>query len=340
MKVSIITTIYKAEKDLPKLLDSMMAQKSENLEFFLIDNGSPDNCKKICEEYACKDNRFVVVSLDHNIGYIRARQFGIENCNGDYVAFCDSDDFLEPEGYDKAIEIILKYNIDVYMTAFKINNGCVCNVENVPYKVGLYCNNEIKNIILPQAFGAFNNSPMLQGFQWKQIIKKQIIAENAIRFIPELKPCEDQIFNIDVLSKCSSVYVDDNVIYNYVVNAESITAKSALLFDIKHEWNQFENLVKEKEKRAKAPDERQAICNQALYTLYWFFLGVSRRTDKGLFEAIKNVNNIIDSSLIDSVIPKSEKPKCFTMILFRALLKRHHYGAIIMLVRTAKLLNR
>lgn len=340
MKVSIITTIYKAEKDLPKLLDSMMAQKSENLEFFLIDNGSPDNCKRICEEYASKDKRFVIVSLDNNIGYIRARQFGIENCSGDYVAFCDSDDFLEREGYDKAIEIILKNNVDLYMTSFKVHHGSLCEVKSVPYKVGLYCGDEIKNIILPQAFGTFNDSPMLQGFQWKQIIKKSIIVENAINFIPELKPCEDQIFNIDVLKNCSSVYVDNNVIYNYVVNEDSITVKGALLFDINHEWNQFKNLVQEKEKRADTLDQRLAICNQALYTLYYFFSGASRTTDLSLFKVIKNVNNIIDSSLIDSVIPKSEKPKCFTMILFREFLKRHLYGAIIMFLRTAKLFNR
>ena len=98
--------------------------------------------------------------------------------------------------------------------------------------------------------------------------------------------------------------------------------------------------LKYRMRRTSQASVRHFKANQALYTLYWFFLGVSRRTDKGLFDVIKNVNNIIDSSLIDSVIPKSEKPKCFTMILFRALLKLHHYGAIIMLVRTAKLLNR
>ena len=60
MKISIITTIYKAERDLPRLLESMMAQESSELEFFLIDNGSPDKCGEICEEYKRKDKRFVL----------------------------------------------------------------------------------------------------------------------------------------------------------------------------------------------------------------------------------------------------------------------------------------
>ena len=98
MKISIITTVYKAEQDLPRLLDSMMAQKSPGLEFFLIDNGSPDRCGEICREYAKKDPRFTVYTLKENIGYIRARNLGIKVCDGDYVGFCDSDDYLEPGG--------------------------------------------------------------------------------------------------------------------------------------------------------------------------------------------------------------------------------------------------
>ena len=73
MKLSIITTIYKAEKDLPRLLDSMMQQKSPELEFFLIDNGSPDRCGEIAAEYAMRDSRFTLYTIKDNIGYIRAR---------------------------------------------------------------------------------------------------------------------------------------------------------------------------------------------------------------------------------------------------------------------------
>ena len=106
MRISIVTTIYKAEKDLPRLLESMMSLKSPDLEFFLIDNGSPDRCGEICKEYAKKDDRFFVRTLEDNIGYIRARMLGIRECHGDYVGFCDSDDYLEPDGYDHAFQVI------------------------------------------------------------------------------------------------------------------------------------------------------------------------------------------------------------------------------------------
>ena len=70
MKISIITTIYKAEKELPRLLDSMMAQKSSELEFFLIDNGSPDKCGEICRDYAKRHGRFKTFTIKDNIGHI------------------------------------------------------------------------------------------------------------------------------------------------------------------------------------------------------------------------------------------------------------------------------
>ena len=83
MRISIVTTIYKAEKDLPRLLDSMMALRNPDLEFYLIDNGSPDRCGEICAEYARKDSRFFVLTLKENIGYIRARMLGLKECHGD-----------------------------------------------------------------------------------------------------------------------------------------------------------------------------------------------------------------------------------------------------------------
>ena len=83
MKVCIITTVYNAAEDLPRLLNSMMAQKSSELEFFLIDNGSTDNSRSICEEYAKLDNRFKIFIIKENVGYICARNIGIKEVTAD-----------------------------------------------------------------------------------------------------------------------------------------------------------------------------------------------------------------------------------------------------------------
>lgn len=263
MKISIITTVYKAEQDLPRLLESMMAQKSPELEFFLIDNGSPDRCGEICREYAAKDPRFTVHTLKENIGYIGARNHGIQVCDGDYIGFCDSDDYLEPGGYDRAVEQLKKTECDLYITAWKT----ISSAETVccpPYAPGVYTGQEL----LPQAFGPVESKGILHGFAWKQIFRHSIVLNNKFQFIEELKPYEDQVFNIDMLSRCAKVCVDDQVIYNYIVNEQSITAQMTQKFDAHAEWNRLTALYREKDARVALPVHREAMCNQLLLALY------------------------------------------------------------------------
>ena len=245
----------------------MMALKNPELEFFLIDNGSPDRCGEICAEYAKKDNRFFVRTLNENIGYIRARMLGVQECHGDYVGFCDSDDYLEPGGYDCALRVIDDNGCDLYITSHMVHFGSGNLLMNPPYKKGLYQSESINQVILPQAFGFLKGRDRLHGFMWKQIYKKEIIVKNGISLIEDLKPWEDQVFNIDVLKHCQSVFIDDNVIYHYFANSGSITASLIQNFDADSFWTRTRYLYHEKIKRAESFIERRAAANAALYNI-------------------------------------------------------------------------
>lgn len=251
MKLSIITTIYKAEKDLPRLLDSMIQQKSPELEFFLIDNGSPDRCGEICKEYLAKDPRFILYTIEENIGYIGARNKGLSLVDADYVGFCDSDDYLEPGGYDHAIEILKRYNCDLYLTSWNTDYGDKVVHNYLPYNPGFYTGEQIEENIVPNAFGPAKGKGKLHGFVWKEIFKFEIAKSKS--FIEELKPYEDQIFNIDIISECASVYIDKYPIYNYVVNENSITANLCKHYDIQSDWERNKLLFYEKTKRVTIP---------------------------------------------------------------------------------------
>lgn len=268
MKLSIITTVYKAENDLPRLLDSMMAQKSPELEFFLIDNGSPDRCGEICREYAEKDPRFTVYTLKENIGYIRARNLGLEVCDGDYIGFCDSDDYLEPGGYDRAVEKIKETDCDFYAAAFKTVAPDQERVDLLPFRTGLYEGDAVRETLLPQLFGHLTGRPMLPGFMWKHVIRHSIAAANGIRFYEPLKPYEDQLFNIDVMKHSRRVYIDDSVIYNYIVNPQSITAKMVENFDAEAEWQRVRGLYEQKLRRSENEAEHTALSNLAVWYTY------------------------------------------------------------------------
>ena len=91
--VSVIIPIYKAEKYLSMCVDSVLNQTYQNLEVILVDDGSPDNCPAICDEYAQKDKRIRVIH-QKNAGLSMARNAGLDICTGDYITFVDSDDAL------------------------------------------------------------------------------------------------------------------------------------------------------------------------------------------------------------------------------------------------------
>lgn len=110
--ISIIVPIYKAEKYLDKCVESLINQTYKDIEIILVDDGSPDNCPKICDDWAKKDERVKVVHKE-NGGEISARFAGIEHANGNYIGFVDSDDWIENDMYEYLYSLINKYSADV-----------------------------------------------------------------------------------------------------------------------------------------------------------------------------------------------------------------------------------
>lgn len=111
-KISIIVPIYKVEKYLKKCIDSIINQTYSNLEIILVDDGSPDNCPNICDEYAKKDNRIIVIHKK-NGGLSDARNVGIEQATGKYISFIDSDDYITNDYIEYLYKLITSYDGDV-----------------------------------------------------------------------------------------------------------------------------------------------------------------------------------------------------------------------------------
>lgn len=335
MKVSIITTIYKAENDLPRLLDSMMAQRSPELEFFLIDNGSPDHCGEICAEYAKKDSRFKVFTLKENIGYIRARNLGIQECDAEYIGFCDSDDFLEPRGYDNAIQKLKETGCDLYITSYKTLSDERVIENNLPFKKGLYEKEDIEKLILPQVFGSLPNKAMLHGFAWKQIFRRELILNNGLSFMVELQPYEDQIFNIDMIKQCEKLYVDSNCIYNYIINTQSITAKLVEHFNAEAEWRRLSLLYKEKKKRIENEMQKEACANQILYGIYTMLLCMVKQKNIGISVLVKQAEDILSPQMVLELIKSSSNEVDRIMKFVKKCLRKQNYYKLFFAMRLA-----
>ena len=112
--LSVIIPVYQAEQVLEKCIDSVLAQSFQDLEIILVDDGSTDRSGVICDNYAKQDSRIKVIHKK-NAGVSAARNSGLSLASGEYIAFVDSDDYLEPNMYQSMMDKMLKYNCDVVM---------------------------------------------------------------------------------------------------------------------------------------------------------------------------------------------------------------------------------
>ncbi len=111
-KISVIVPIYKVEPYLRKSLDSIVGQTYQNLEIILVDDGSPDGCGAICDEYAARDERITVIHKP-NGGVSSARNAGLERATGDWIGWVDPDDWIEGDMYEYLLENAKKYGADI-----------------------------------------------------------------------------------------------------------------------------------------------------------------------------------------------------------------------------------
>lgn len=112
-KISIITPVYKVEEYLPRCIDSILAQTHTDLELILVNDCSPDGSGAICDAYAEKDSRVRVIHQPKNGGVAKARMAGIAAATGDFVGFVDSDDWVEPDMYEKLLALLHEHGADI-----------------------------------------------------------------------------------------------------------------------------------------------------------------------------------------------------------------------------------
>lgn len=153
--ISVIVPVYKVEEYIHQCVDSIVGQTYRNLEIILVDDGSPDSCPMICDEYAKKDSRIKVIHKE-NGGLSDARNAGMSICTGDYIAFVDSDDWIEPEMYFSMIAMMQEKNLDiVFCTVREIINGEKAGIRYEYYPDGTIIDaKEIQKLVLKDEIAA------------------------------------------------------------------------------------------------------------------------------------------------------------------------------------------
>lgn len=212
--ISVIVPVYKVEQYLDKCIDSIVNQTYKNLEIILVDDGSPDNCPKMCDDWAKKDKRIKVIHKG-NGGVSLARNIGIDESTGEYISFVDSDDWIENTFFEELLNISLKYN-SKYIT---------CGYKRVYDTHVEYINNSnrINEINSSDYLIKLLNVQNGYGFVHMKLINRDVI--DNLRFDEELKVGEDALFNVKLCNNTDSVVIYNKALYNYYFNNNSVVRK-------------------------------------------------------------------------------------------------------------------
>lgn len=209
-KISVIIPIYNVENYLEKCIESVINQTYKNLEIILVNDGSTDGCKEICDRYKASDKRIKVIHKK-NGGISDARNWGIDNATGDYIAFLDSDDWIDLGLYENLYNNIIKEKCDISMCNYKRTYDNKSNLKHSDKKV-IYTNHEILKEL-------YTDKQILIVVVWNKLFKKELF--NSFRF-PVGKIHEDEYLIPSVLYKANKiVYLEKELIY-YRITPNSI----------------------------------------------------------------------------------------------------------------------
>jgi len=222
LKISIIIPIYNAERYLEECLNSVVLQDWRNCEIILINDGSKDNSLAICRKFAEQDNRIVIIDKE-NGGVSSARNAGLEQATGEYIAFVDSDDWIDKSIYSSIFEKF-EEQFDIAITGI-VFKGLKEEKEDNSFFEDEYVGDSIKMNLMPKFYfygKGFQKKP-IAGHTHNMIFKKDLI--DKIRFITEVRYAEDLLFCLMCLHKANKVVIDKNYHYFYRRNIGSITEK-------------------------------------------------------------------------------------------------------------------
>lgn len=216
--ISVIVPVYKVEQYLHRCVDSILAQTYTNLEVILVDDGSPDDCGRICDDYAAKDSRVQVVHKV-NGGLSSARNAGLAVATGRYVGFVDSDDYIHAQMYEKLHRVLVENDAQISVCSYVYVDEVTGQADG-----GMAAVNPLKNGVLStrQAYEAINSYRPGYSFYvtaWNKLYERTVFdgclfAEGRLH--------EDEFIVHHLMKRCRRIAVTEDVLYYYVQRSGSI----------------------------------------------------------------------------------------------------------------------
>ncbi|ABJ59254.1 hypothetical protein BTI66_09050 [Lactobacillus delbrueckii subsp. bulgaricus] len=217
VKVSIIVPVYKAEASIVRCIESILGQTYHNIELLLIEDGSPDNSGEICDRYA-GDPRVKVIH-NTNQGVSHARNTGLEYATGEYITFCDSDDYYTPNHVKENIYAAMKHGSDITISGYYIekHGKFVSSVHMT--NASLSKDDVVKHFTVDNEVG---------GYCWNKLYKREVLQ--GVKFPKNLEVLEDTYFLCSAMKRARKIYYLAEPLYYYCDNQNSATRNMDMLY--------------------------------------------------------------------------------------------------------------
>jgi glycosyltransferase involved in cell wall biosynthesis len=279
--ISVVVPVYKVEEYLDKCVESIINQTYKNLEIILVDDGSPDNSPKKCDEWSKKDNRIKVINKK-NGGVSSARNTGIDKSKGEWITFVDADDWIETT-----------YVEDMYNISQDFDANYICCGYNKIYSENvesINSNGELIELNSRDYLTALLNVQNGYGFVHMKLINKDIIGK--VRFDEELPVGEDALFNIQLCDNLDKVVIYNKALYNYRINTNSVVRK----YDVNYVDKYTNSMQKMKTYINKKYNDKTIRLNVFNYIVYHLMLicvnYCYHPENKNKYQSLKEVCNI------------------------------------------------
>lgn len=210
--ISVIVPVYNVEAFLEPCVRSIIGQTYRRLEIILVDDGSPDNCPQMCEQWAQKDERIRVLHKE-NGGLSDARNAGLKAATGEFVLFVDSDDWIAPEMAEKMLDAMVEYKADMVLCQYTevFPNGKMLRKYDGKRAVRVYGRQEMFKLLLEDL--------EVTNHVWRRLYKRKLLPENLF---PVGKNFEDMYVMAELTEKCETFVSLNDVYYYYRANPNGI----------------------------------------------------------------------------------------------------------------------
>ena len=206
-KVSVLVPFYNVEKYVGRCVESLFSQTYSNIEYVFVNDCTPDNSMDIINEYIDKfnvRNKCVIINHEVNKGISASRNDCLDNATGDYILFIDSDDYIDKDMVELLVKAAIENNADI--------SGCGYIEEYKDRSVEMpqrYTNNHVE---MMRAITLLT----IKGVMWKLLIRRSIVEENQVRFIPDNTMVDDYLFCCQVFFYAKRFASVDKCMYHYI----------------------------------------------------------------------------------------------------------------------------